>query len=202
MPKPGAFVCFADPAWTALKAAVFWRGDDYRDVVPAYVRDVRQNGFGSIVCLRDVRCQKLLLKTCNGEQHILLRTPTRAAQVLCAGEDIRVNPFALEVVVDAFPEVETPQRLVRRLADLYRNRRLDGPNREWTVEALRHRDALVAFDLKQIGFIYRDIACFLFGEELVREEWGNPNRTLKNRTIRNVKRGIRMVNGGYRSLLK
>jgi len=158
-------------------------------------------GFGSVVSLDEVQCRKTLLKAANGEQHILFYDRQRVAQVRCIGDDIHVDPFALELVVDAFPEVESPQRLVRRLADLYRNRRLGSPKGGWTVEATRHRDALAALDRRVEGQSYREIAVFLCGEEVVREDWNNPDQTMKNRVIRSVKRGTRMMNGGYRTLL-
>ena len=123
------------------------------------------------------------------------------AQLRCIGEDIRTDPFALEIVIDGFPNVENRQKLIRRLADLYRNRRLGGVRGGWTVEAMRHRDALVALDLRMTGRSYREIALFLYGETAVREDWTNPNQTMKNRVIRSVKRGFRLMNGGYRSLL-
>ncbi len=158
-------------------------------------------GFGSVVSLGEVRCRKTLLKAANGEQHILLRDRRRVAQVRCIGKDIRIDPFALELVVDPFPEVERPQRFIRLLADLYSNRRLGGPKSGWTVEVTRHRDALAALDRRVEGQSYREIAIFLYGEEAVREDWSNPDQTMKNRVIRSVKRGTRMMNGGYRTLL-
>lgn len=51
------------------------------------------------------------------------------------------------------------------------------------------------------GCSYREIAVFLYGEKAVKEDWNNPNQTMKNRVIRSVKRGQRMMNGGYRTLL-
>ena len=79
---------------------------------------------------------------------------------------------------------------------------LSASQQEWTVEASRHRDALIAYDLKLLGSKYRDIAVHIHGRNYVAEEWKNPNRALKNRTVRAVKRGIHMVEGGYLRLLK
>lgn len=117
------------------------------------------------------------------------------------GEDIRVDPFALELVVDQFPDVDSRQRLIRRLADLYRGRCIGGPKVRWTVEAMRHRDALAALDRRMEGYSYRQIAVFLYGEKAVGDDWTSPDQTMKNRVIRSVKRGVRMMNGGYRTLL-
>lgn len=170
-------------------------------MLSAFTRDGEEPAFGSVVALAEVPCRKTLLKTADGEQHLLLRDRRRVAQVRCIGADIRVDPFALELVVDRFPDVESRQRLIRRLADLYRGRRLGGPEGGWMVEAMRHRDALAALDRRREGRSYREIAIFLYGERAVRDDWNSPDQTMKNRVIRSVKRGQRMMLGGYRSLL-
>ncbi len=201
-PKPGASIHFADPDETAVEAEVFWRTADYRRVVSAYIRNSGDRGFGSVISLDDIQCRKTLLKATDGEQHLLLHDQRRVAQVRCIGEDIRVEPFALELVVDEFPNVESRQRLTKRFADIYRNRSLGRTRSGWTVEAMRHRDALAALDMRLEERSYREIAVFLYGEKAVRDDWINPNRTMKNRVIRSVKRGFRMMNGGYRTLLR
>lgn len=165
------------------------------------MRRAEDPGLGAVVSLNELRCRKTLLKTADGEQHLLLRDGRRVAQLRCLGEDIRTDPFALELVIDRFPDVEGRLRLIRRLADLYRGRCLGGRAGAWTVEAMRHRDALAALDRRIEGASYREIAVFLYGEAAVREDWNSPDRSMKNRVIRSVKRGVRMMEGGYRALL-
>ena len=125
----------------------------------------------------------------------------RAVQLDCTGHDIGDRPFALETVLDRFPDIEGSLRLAKTFADLYRNRPAPQRLRDGSVEGMRHRDALAALDRRQQRWTYREIAVFLHGEARVRRRWNDPDQTLKNRTIRSVKRGIRMMNGGYRALL-
>lgn len=66
---------------------------------------------------------------------------------------------------------------------------------------MRHRDALAALDRRMEGRSYREIAVFLYGEKVVGDDWNSPDQTMKNRVIRSVKRGVRMMKGGYRTLL-
>lgn len=165
------------------------------------MRQDHDPGFGSIVSLAEVGCRKTLLKAADGEQHLLFRDRHRVVQVRCIGSDILARPFGMELVVEEFPEVDPRHRLIRRLADIYRNRAIGGPRGQWSVEATRHRDALAALDLRMSGFSYREIAVFLLGASAVREDWTNPNQSMKNRVIRSVKRGFRLMNGGYRTLL-
>jgi len=185
-----------------LEADLFWHRQAFARVLRAYVRRRRDPGFGAIVALGDLHCLRTVLKTVDGEQHLLLRDRRRVIQLLCRGADLRTDPFALELVVDGFPEIEGRLRLLKAMADVYRERRVGGGNGAWTVEATRHRDALAALDRRTAGWSYREIAVSLHGEEAVRRDWTNPDRTLKNRVIRSVKRGLRLRDGGYRALLE
>lgn len=165
------------------------------------MREREDPGFGSLLSLGDLPCRRALLKTVDGAQHLLLRDGRRVIQLLCRGADLRTHPFSLELVVDRFPELESRLRLLRALAGIYRQSWRGDDLEQWSVEATRHRDALVAVDLRRQGWSYQDIARFLHGDKRVDAEWRNPNAALKNRTIRSYKRGIRFIAGGYRKLL-
>lgn len=200
--RVGDCKCFADPNCTALNANVFWNPNDYKRVISAYIRNQHDCGFGNVLSLKEFKCRRTLLKASNSEQHLLLADKRRVVQLLCVGKDIRVEAFSLEPVIDCFPNIEKPQRLIRTLAELYRNRSFGRLKSGWSTEGLRHRDALAAIDKRKSGFSYREIAIFIYGENVVQTDWNNPGQIIKNRIIRSVKRGQRMINGGYKSLLK
>ncbi len=181
---------------------MFWRTEDYQRVIASYVKTTSEPGFGGTIALSDFSCRKTLLKTISGEQFLLFADSRRVAQVRCVGVDIRVGPFSLEPVVENFPNVESSHRLIRQLAKLYQTSRLSIPNTGWTVEGMRHRDAIAALDCRRTGRSYRQIATILYGENAVLASWALPDQTMKNRVIRSVKRGIRMMEGGYRALLQ
>lgn len=200
-PKPGACASFADPEKTGLDADVFWQAATFSRILRAYLRTSDDPGFGSIISLGDLNCQCTVLKTVDLEQHILLRDDRHIIQVLCHGADLQTDPFAIELVVDQFPDVESRIQLLKIAANIYRRRRSGGDVGKWTVQAVRHRDALAALDRRIEGWSYREIAVFLYGEQAVQDDWTNPNQTMKNRVIRSAKRGFRLMNGGYRALL-
>lgn len=201
VPRLGGSVAFADPHENALEADVFWWPAAFLRVLRAHIRAREDPGFGSLLSLADLPCRSAVLKTVDGAQHLLLRDHGRVTQLLCRGADLRMEPFSLELVVDRFPDVEGRLRLVEAMADIYRQRRSREDPRGWSVEAMRHRDALVAVDLRRQGRPFQGIARFLQGDKFVDEDWTNPNATLKNRTIRSYKRGIRFMGGDYRKLL-
>ena len=202
MRRPGAFICFANPDQSVLDAYVFWTNEAYRRVVTAHVCNHTDDMLNGVISLENFRCRKTLLKTVNGEQYLLLADKRRVAQVKCIGDSINISPFSIEPIIDRFPDVEGTHRLIRNLANLYRNRNFGASNAGWTSEGLRHRNALAAFDCRSRGYSYREIAIFLYGENETVDAWNNPDQTMKNRIIRSVKRGERMVAGHYKSLLK
>jgi len=155
--------------------------------------------MGSIVSLGGLACRRTLLKTADGEQHLLLRAPNQVVQIRCVGADLAFDPFALELVVDAFPDVESRQRLIRRLADLYRGR--VAKVAPWTAQTQFHRDTLIALDCRRAGLSHRETAVFLFGETPVAAEWPSRDGPLRARTRRLIRAGHRLVAGGYRALL-
>ncbi|PCI04651.1 MAG: hypothetical protein COB78_10195 [Hyphomicrobiales bacterium] len=204
MRRPGAFKCFVNPDQSALDAHVFWTDESYRRVVIARVCNCNHvdGDLSGIISLGGIRCRKSLLKAENGTQYLLLADQCRVAQVKCIGENINLLPFLLEPIVENFPDVESVLRLIKNLADICRNRSVNASNMGWTAKGLRHRDALAAFDCRSRGYSYREIAIFIHGESDTIDAWNNPSQTMKNRIIRSVKRGERMVAGHYKSLLK
>ncbi len=181
---------------------MFWHGDVFRRVLSARVRKAVDSRSGNLVRIAAARCRKAVLRIGKDEQSLLLADRWRAVQLDCTGQHIGVEPFALEIVLDRFPDVEGSLRLAKTFADLYRNRPAPRRLRDGSVEGMRHRDALAALDRRRQEWTYREIAVFLHGEAEVRRRWSDPDQTLKNRTVRSVQRGVRMVNGGYRTLLR
>lgn len=133
---------------------------------------------------------------------LVLSDGMRRVQVRCADKDVRLEPFALEPVIEKFPEVRSSIQLVEVLAVLFGPDKIRSAKPVWSVETMRHRDALLALDWRLAGHSYRQIAVAIHGEDAVDSDWNDPDSTMKNRTIRSVKRGLRMMNGGYKSLLK
>lgn len=179
---------------------MFWRRADYVRILSAYVRRVDDPGFGRIISLGGLACERAIFEAADGEQHLLLRTASEAVEIHCVGERISIDPFAFELVMDDFPDVESRQRLVARLAHIFRGGRKNPMN--WSTQQLWHRDALIAFDGWLVGLSHRQIAQAIYGAARVERDWRLPDRTLKNRIARAIKRGRALVNGGYRKLLR
>lgn len=186
----------------ANRADVFWYPNGCCKSLAVYARERGHPGFGSVVSLELWPCRKALIKTVCGLQMLVLSDAYMRVQVRFAGSDIRLQPFALEPVIENFPKIRSSTQLIDVLAELYGAARPSPHSPIWSVESTRHRDALMALDLRLAGHSYREIAIELYGQSTVDADWNDPNLTMKNRLIRSVKRGQAMMNGGYRALFK
>lgn len=70
------------------------------------------------------------------------------------------------------------------------------------VTRIELRDALVALDGECAGATRREIARVIYGEAAVSADWSEPSNGMKDRVKRSIKRGLRLINGGYRALLR
>ena len=66
---------------------------------------------------------------------------------------------------------------------------------------LELRDALIALDGKCAGVTRREIARVIYGHAAVAAQWSDPSGGMKDRVKRSIKRGERLMSGGYRTLL-
>lgn len=63
------------------------------------------------------------------------------------------------------------------------------------------RDALIALDGHLAGVSQRRIAEVIFGCEMVRQDWDNGPRSYKSKTRRLIKKGVSLMEQGYKDLL-
>lgn len=147
-------------------------------------------------------CSKTLLLFGEGSGTLLLGDTSHLFYIYCDHLPWDISSVCPSFMIGNFPIIKQQIRQLDRLANFFLNSNNAIKNYHIPTDKIRHRDAIAALDLRLSGHSYRQIACFIYGEKLVEEDWNNPNQTLKNRTIRSVKRGFRMMNGDYKKLLK
>jgi len=114
------------------------------------------------------------------------------------------RPVLLRYAMQGFVGQRTEARLLalRRLAGLLRTGRFlptlfPAERRvERLIEVLRVADALSA------GASQREIAAVLFGSERISSDWRTVSDSLRSRVRRLVREARRMVDGGYRGVMR
>ncbi|MBZ0261138.1 MAG: DUF2285 domain-containing protein [Hyphomicrobiales bacterium] len=104
--------------------------------------------------------------------------------------------------------LHSPQRLKQQLQALERYNALftGGTLRRKPLSARAPSQRLCislrVLDGRLAGASYRDIAVTFFGHDRVDADWNAPGDHLKNRIRRAAQRGVALMQGGYRELLK
>lgn len=205
---PSSSVCgpFEDPDKSALTAQPFWRVQDCEAVLPIRVSRCDILRPWKTLSLAKLRADRHVLITPDGKKHIRLSSKDGVALLFQSGDkglfregadivaELQVSPRAVRLLDAYWASVAA----IRSGFKINRNSKLMQP----VEKAELFYQYLVAFDGLTGGKTRREIAVDLFGLERVRAEWSDPNRGMLERVRYRVRRGLSMVNGGYRTLLK
>ena len=135
----------------------------------------------------------------SGRQHIVLRSRTTVLQLLIVGADVTAGPVKLRFE----GEGKDARRFGLQLSALARittGRKRSPPQPPaWTEHKLKLRNALIALDGRAAGASLREIAIVIHGKAAVDSKW---ETGLKDRTRRDLRRGLKLSQGGYRELLR
>lgn len=175
----------ADPALQADDAGVLWRAD----VAPGVVVPLEPASFGEP---RRLPRAEAAVRTSDDEAHI--RLPSGLQLVTCGGP--AAGPWVVVLAYDADFSLR-----VRACEALRRSGVTDAPPRSRLNLTQRERlaRALYALDASLRHASYRQIAAELFG--LPDEEAAFKTSSVRDVTIRLVRRGRALMAGGYLKLL-
>jgi hypothetical protein len=137
-----------------------------------------------------------------GQEYLILDDGQHQVELHVRSGTLADGGARLRCELDLFTGVEPKLLTISRLNAFRRLKRF--PASLFPVErrAQKWALALQAFDGMEAGASLREIACALFGEALVRDEWNGRSAFLKSRVQRLLHYGRKMVNGDYKTLLQ
>lgn len=144
-----------------------------------------------------------LLIDADGIQHLVLKSPNDHATLHITGSLAPAGPVRIKfesVGVDALP---THRDAFSVLIDVLHPDQAPSTSPEaWPAERLELRDSLIALDGKSAGATHREIATVILGSARVDAEWPDLEAPMRYKIKRDLARGRRLMNGGYRNLLR
>jgi hypothetical protein len=135
-----------------------------------------------------------------GRQHVVIKSGTRRVTICFRGAPVAVAPARVTFEMPGLTGLFAAQRNVAALQGMLD----DAPMAlaDWAITALKKRDALIALDAHCNGASHRDVAMLIYGAAKVDAEWVADGCDLKDYVRRCRSRGVRLMEGGYRSLLR
>ena len=191
---------FADPSLTALQARHVWLPDAGASTLmgvtePAYTSSERNER----IFLPSLPSLEHILFDATGRQHVVLRANQASIQLTIEGADLTARPVAITFLVpglDRIVEVRNQLDLLDRV--LSPNRAPSSVRPRWTTRTRNLRDAFITFDGRRAGVGNKEIAIFIYGEE-VAADW---DVGLRQRMQRHYSRAEALAAGGYRDFLR
>jgi hypothetical protein len=182
-------------------ACIFWRADWDASVLAVETLPVPR-GDSDAFDIRRFEHLATVLRCPDGHEHLLLSDGVHHLQMDVTAGSLLDGPVRFRYELSGFKHIETKTLTLRRLLLLRRlgrfPRGLYPPERR----ARRWVMALQAYDAVQAGATHREIATVLFGEKVVKEDWCGRSDYLRLRVQRLVRAADKLVNGGYRDLLR
>lgn len=136
----------------------------------------------------------------DGRQHLVLHASGCTLQIEVSGVDITSGRVSLNLEVP-----DTALRLKARQLDMLR-RFLGGldpaaqSSADWSHQTEQLRDAIIALDGRASAATHREVGILLYGEAAVDSDW--TTHGLRDRVRRHLARGLTLLAGGYRDLLR
>ncbi len=135
-----------------------------------------------------------------GQQHVVIKSGSRRVTICIQGAAVAVAPARVTFEITSLAGLFAAQRNVEALQQLFDDEPASDPT--WTITGQEKRDALIALDAHCNGASHRDVAILIFGSNKVDAEWSADGCDLKDYVRRCRSRGVRLMQGGYRRLLR
>lgn len=191
-----------EPSLDAGQARVLWRPDCYGGVLSIASTAASEDGNTPRFSLSAMQCPSLLILRPGDRQHVVFLGEGRGLQLVVHGESV-LNPVRL--MIDAAPGPRAARiqaELLKCFNDLSITGRMKPRYNLKKVSARRLKTVVRALDGAIAGASHKDIALAIYGAQRVQTDWDDPREHLKDHIRRTVRRGIRLMNGGYRSFLR
>ena len=193
--------CYADPSLSAVQTPVFWSQSVLKHHAEADAARVESDpAQADLDVFRDRNCAAILERR-HGIS-LLLRTPKEAIDLQITGANILLAPVGLSFRFAGINAVKTSATTLLLLTHSIQKRTSGNTNPLPRHQRLGLLKALVALDCKQSGGSLQDTAIMFRALGLTRLSWSTVgDESLKKQVIRARNRGLKLMQGGYRTLL-
>jgi len=197
----GVYVHFARTSDSERDVRLFWHTDIDPSVVVAEAEPVPLAHADAIDIARFGDKVAVVLDD-QGHELALISDGVGEIQLDIRGGSLAAGPVRLRYQVEGLKHLDAKLRTLERLSAFCRLGRYPKSLFAPETAAPKWANALQAYDGMTAGASQREIAAVLFGERMVREEWNGRSDFLRLRVQRLLNYARKMVDGGYRSLLR
>ena len=160
-----------------------------------------EENFNTYLQLDELDGDKQMLIINDGHQYLSIRQRHTSFQLYCEDHDplCKCNHFSIHMnIMDG---VDQKAAKFQQLLRLFNKAKKPLPKSLSNQQLKLFKECLQATHAKQDGTSHRDIAVVFFGEERVLQEWSDSSRSLKDYVRFRIRKGMELMDGGYKDLL-
>jgi hypothetical protein len=189
----------ADPALDCRTARVFWQSDVSPLIVSLSLMPKRSVSASFLTNLNLDMLREVSFQVDEGNYY-LFKGVFQDFQINVINSIDTLNAADMAFHFTADRSIDAQLFALKKFLTFLSGRTVDQRGAHPSGAKLQRCRQLIALDANMAGASYRDIAILLYGKEAVSSNWHSGH--LKDRVRYAVREGKRLMNGGYRELLK
>jgi Uncharacterized conserved protein (DUF2285)/Family of unknown function (DUF6499) len=190
-------VLFADPDRSAAESDIFWQPELLTHAVHCHCKPSNDNATEQL-SLSSFQGRRAVLVSSDNE-HIAVSCTQKSSHLLVTSGTLLFGSSTITFLHQGLSTAANHHRTTQILKQFVSAKAATTPPQHRADS--KYLDYLIALDGHLEGRSYREIANVLYGAGTVGPYWTDDSRGYKLRVRRAVKRGIALMNGGYRALL-
>ena len=200
--KAWGLIYMCNPELTSIQALVAWTADTINWVIEMETNAVMSPKMGADFDLDAVRFDRAFVVIEAKQQNLYMRIKSHSACFEIIGGSVLLYPVKMRFTIDGIDQVRSAISVLQ-VAQETTGKYAKLPKKTVPyVTQLRRLKYLIAAEKSVDGAFLREIGAAIYGNKRARNEWKNlDSRAFKDEIIRAKRKGLHLMNGGYRDFL-
>jgi len=190
-----------NPNLSSNIAHIAWHSDSVSWAVEAEANATSQSVENIDFDIRTARFDRFFLIIGPALQNLYMRIGLHSSCLKVSGDSVLFHPVRMRFFIDGLDQVRSAMAALEVVRAV--KKRVKLPKKQLPyVTQLRRLKYLIAAEKAIKGSFLRDIGATIYGSKRTETEWKNlDSRTFKDEIIRAKRKGLYLLNGGYREFL-
>jgi len=191
-----------DPSLPPIKALVAWTSDTINWALETETNAVLPPEIDTDFDLETARFDRAFVVMEAKQQNLYIRIKSHSAYFELIGDTVLLNPVKMRFTIDGIDQVRSAISVLQVAQETTGNHAKLIKKTVPYVTQLRRLKYLIAAEKSVEGMFLREIGAAIYGNKRARNEWKNlDSRAFKDEIIRAKRKGLHLLNGGYRDFL-
>jgi len=195
-------ICMSDPSLSPMHATVAWASDTINWAIETEAKTVVSPDIDVDFDLETARFEQAFVIIEAKQQNLYMRIKSHSACFELTGDSVLPNPVKMRFIINSIDQIRSAISVLQIAQTATGVRTNLVRNTVPYTTQLRRLKYLIAAEKAIEGSFLRDIGAAIYGSKRTEREWKNlDSRAFKDEIVRAKRKGLHLLNGGYREFL-